>query len=228
MLKSNLKAGKEGILVAAKNGTYNKMELIYEADSKQMATFEIGYPNNNVRLTVAHGPQEDADIEEREEFYVDLHAELQRGLESKCQVLLVGDFNARLVHVAGHLQECHGNGNRLKEVVDKFELNVLSIQPGTEGKWTRIQEKGDILCKSEIDYIITDPTIKFQRTIIDEDKMFTPYRMKKTGNEKVIVFSDHCAMTTNLEIKKGTTKEKPPLTEKSKRWVLTREGIAKY
>ena len=141
VVKSNLKAGKEGILVAAKEGTYNKIELIYEADSKQLATVEINYPNNNIRLTVVHGPQEDADIEEREEFYVDLHAELQRGLESQCQVLLVGDFNARLVHEEGQLQESQGNGKRLKEVVEKFNLNVLNIQPSTEGKWKKSRRK---------------------------------------------------------------------------------------
>jgi hypothetical protein len=44
VLKSNLKAGKEGILVAAKQGTFQTMELIFESESKQIATVEITYP----------------------------------------------------------------------------------------------------------------------------------------------------------------------------------------
>ena len=225
--KSNLKAGKEGILVAAKKGTFNEIELIYEATSKQIATVQISYV---LRLTVVHGPQEKATDEEKEEFYVDLQAEVQRGLESKCKIVLVGDFNARLTHEDGELKESQGNGKRLKEMVDEFELDVLNIHPSTEGKWTRIQRKGDALCKSEIDYIITDLATtpgERNRTVIDEDKMYTPYRMNKRGMEKTIVFSDHCAITTELEIVKGTVIVKQP-AEKIKQWKLTADGMDKY
>ena len=194
VLKSSLKAGKEGILVAAKKGTFNNIELIYEAVSKQIATVEIEYPNTILRLTVAHGPQEGADDEEKEEFYVDLTAEIQRGLENNCKVVLVGDLNARLAHEAGKLKESHGNGRRLKDIIDKFELNVLTIQPNTEGKWTRIQRKGDSVCKSEIDYIITDSTtiLGAGKTVIDEDKMFTPQQDEEWKRENNCLLRPLC------------------------------------
>ena len=44
--KSNLKAGKEGILVAAKLGSFSTMELIYESERRNIATFEIAYPSD--------------------------------------------------------------------------------------------------------------------------------------------------------------------------------------
>ena len=180
-------------------------------------------------MTVVHGPQEGATDEEKEEFYVDLHAEIQRGLESKCKVVLVGDFNARLTHEDGKVKESQGNGKRLKEMVEKFELCVVNIHPSTEGKWTRIQRKGDSVCKSEIDYIITDTTTmpREGRTVVDEDKMFTPHRMKKNGLVKTITFSDHCAITTELEIIKGNVKEKQP-AEKIKQWKLTADGMDRF
>ena len=48
--KSNLKAGKEGILIAAKQGTFCSMEVPYESDERNIATFEITYPKSILNL----------------------------------------------------------------------------------------------------------------------------------------------------------------------------------
>ena len=229
VLKSNLKAGKEGILVAAKLGTYKSMELLYESESRQIATVEITYPRDKLRMIVTHGPQEDANVDEKEEFYIDLKAEVQRCIESHCRVFVVGDMNARLEYENGVVKECKGNGKRLKELIDEYELKVLNIQLGTEGKWTRIQRKGDIINRSIIDYIITTPETSkmFGKVVVDEEKMITPYRTTKQGENQRIVFSDHCAITTHLQIEKGSTIDKQ-LKEKIKRWILTEEGLERY
>ena len=228
VLKSNLKAGKEGILVAAKKGTFNSMEMVFEAESKQIATVEIGYPQENLRVTVVHGPQEKAGDDEKEEFFVDLHAEVQRSLDSNCKTMVLGDFNARLEHHEGKILTCKGNGERLKEMVEKYELKVMNIQPDTDGRWTRIQKKGDQVCKSVLDYIIMDGKLaeRAGKTTVDEDKLFTPYRTKKCGTERSIVFSDHCAMMTSLEIVKGTTRKRQR-KDIIKCWKLTEEGMEK-
>ena len=156
VLKSNLKAGKEGILVAAKEGTFDTMELVYEAELKNIATVEIQYPKDTVRIIVAHGPQETVNLEEKEDFFSDLSAEVERCLASQCRTVIAGDLNARVEYQEGQFQESKGNGKWVKEIIDKYELDVLNIQPETEGKWTRIQQKGGVECKSVIDYIITD------------------------------------------------------------------------
>lgn len=229
VLKSNLKLGKEGILVAAKIGTYNTMEMIYEADSRNIATVEIEYPKDTVRIIVVHGPQETADQEEKEEFYNDLSAEIERSLECDCRLIIAGDFNARVEHHDHQTTESKGNGKRVKDMIDKYELRLLNIQPETEGQWTRIQNKNGIEVKSEIDYILTDMKTKslVQKTIIDEDKVVTPYRVLKKGKKKVVVFSDHCAMMTSFNIPMGTSRRRHKV-DKIKYWVLTEEGMAKY
>ena len=227
VVKSNLKAGKEGILVAVKNGTFNTIEKVYETESRQIATFEIVYPKEKLRITVVHGPKEDSSCDEKDDFYIDLKAEIQRSLDSQCRTVIVGDFNGKLEHNDSKIIDSKGNGKRIKEIVENYELNVLNIQPGTEGRWTRIQKKSGTVCKSEIDYILTDQGTQVGKTIIDEDKLLTPYRTKKQGENKTIVFSDHCSITTALHIVKGTTKHKQP-TEKVKRWKLTDEGLEKY
>ena len=80
--KSNLKAGKEGVLVAAKEGTFCRMEKTYESEDRNIATVEINYPQDAVRFVVVHGPQEDAPQETREDFFENLMAEIERCLSA--------------------------------------------------------------------------------------------------------------------------------------------------
>ena len=100
----------------------------------------------------------------------------------------------------GQLLESKGNGKMLKELINKYDLQVANFKPDTDGKWTRIQKKGNVLCKSIIDYIITDSSTSelVNNTVIDEDKMYTPYRCKKTGKNKTLVYSDHCSINTTI------------------------------
>ena len=95
VIHSNLKAGKEGILVAAKQGTFNSIEKTYEAESRNIATVEIEYPEDTLSVVVVHGPQEEAQQEVREEFYEDLKAEVERCVAGGNRLLITGDFNAR-------------------------------------------------------------------------------------------------------------------------------------
>ena len=48
-VKSNLKAGKEGILIAAKQGSFNTIEKTYESEIRNLATFEVTYPEETLR-----------------------------------------------------------------------------------------------------------------------------------------------------------------------------------
>ena len=65
------------------------------------------------------------------------------------------------------------------------------------------------------------------KMIIDEHKIYTPYRIKTEKRQKTIVFSDHCAIQTTIEMKTGRNVAKQKGT-KSKRWVLTDEGLNKF
>ena len=154
--KSNLKTGKEGILVAAKEGTFCRMKKTYESEDRNIATVEINYPQDAVRFVVVHGPQEDAPQETREDFFENLMAEIERCLSAGNRLIISGDFNAKLEQNNGQLLECKGNGKTLKELIEKYDLRVINFKPDTDGQWTRIQRKGDGICKSIIDYIITD------------------------------------------------------------------------
>ena len=113
VIKSNLKAGKEGILVALKVGTFNNKDLIFESENRNIATAEIIYPEDTLRIVVVHGPQEEAQQEEREEFYNDLKAEIERCIASGSRLLITGDFNARLENTGGKIESTKSNGKML-------------------------------------------------------------------------------------------------------------------
>ena len=229
VIKSNLKAGKEGILVAVKEGTYQTAEKIFESERRNLATIEITYPEDTMRVIVVHGPQEDAPHDEKDEFFVDLKAEVECCASSNSRMLIAGDFNARLEISGNKVEGVSSNGKQLMEVVEVYDLVILNMQQDTEGKWTRIQKKGNAECKSVIDYLITDQDTRkiTSKTHVDEEKLYTPYRTKKDSRGETLVFSDHCAMTTCVEICKGTrkTKLKP---QKMKMWVIDAPGLKKF
>ena len=224
-----MKAGKEGILVAVKEGTYQTAEKIFESERRNLATIEITYPEDTMRVIVVHGPQEDAPHDEKDEFFVDLKAEVECCASSNSRMLIAGDFNARLEISGNKVEGVSSNGKQLMEVVEVYDLVVLNMQQDTEGKWTRIQKKGNAECKSVIDYLITDQDTRkiTSKTHVDEEKLYTPYRTKKDSRGETLVFSDHCAMTTCVEICKGTrkTKLKP---QKMKMWVIDAPGLKKF
>ena len=226
--KCNLKAGKEGMLIAVKQGTYNDIQMVYAAEAKNIMTVEITYPQDTIRVIVVHGPQEGDPVEDREEFTHNLSTEVERCVQNNIKSIILRDFNARLtVSVEGKIESVKGNGKPLSEVINKHELKVVNFDEKTQGEWTRIQKKGNEVVKSVIDYLIVDssthPLVK--ETHIDEDKLYTPYRIQSKRKKKEITFSDHCAITTTIIIKKGSGKTKG---EKSKVWVLTEEGLKKF
>ena len=151
VIMSNLKLGKEGILIAAKKGTFCSIELIFESVNKNIATTEIKFPNDKIRVIVVHGPQEGDQSDIKSEFYNELDTEVQRCFFSESKLIITGDFNAKLEDNSDI-----GNARYLKAIIDKHQLSVLNFDCKTTGKWTRIQKRGDNEVRSVLDYIIVD------------------------------------------------------------------------
>ena len=71
----NLKRGKEGLLVAAREGTFISMDNVTASSSdeeKNILAVQIKYPNRSIRVIVAHAPQETDKQETRENFFQNL------------------------------------------------------------------------------------------------------------------------------------------------------------
>ena len=228
---SNCKKGKEGLLLAIKEGTFKSAEKISESNEKNILSSKVVYPECTVRFILVHGPQESEEAEKKNEFYESLMVEIERGKASDDNVIILGDMNARIEKnelKSGTIEDTSTNGKLLKAVVEKYQLEVLNFHPNTVGKWTRIQKKKKAIEKSIIDYIMVEENLKhrIEEMIIDEDKLYTPWRVIFRKKERQIIFSDHTAMITTVNIKRGKTSD--GMCEQPTGWKLTAEGLVKY
>ena len=171
VIEKNTKKGKEGLLIAAKLGTFHTIEEVTESELKNILTVRIRYANTVVRIVVLHSPQESDSTEVRTEFYEELTVQIQRSITAGDELIVVGDFNARIQ------PDCQvdssPNGSLLQQLIDECEMEVANFNPITEGLWTRIQKKSNgTECKSTIDYVLIQKDLSdmMQSMIIDELK----------------------------------------------------------
>ena len=61
--------------------------------------------------------------------------------------------------------------------------------------------------------------------LIDEEKIYCPYREKTVGRPKKITYSDHCAIIAEYAIATGKIKKK---AEKRSGWKYCEEGYKLY
>ena len=228
----NYKSGKEGLLIAVKEGTFTFAEKIYESEEKNILSVKVEYPNCSLRFILAHGPQETDNVDTRNQFFESLMVEVERGKASDDNVLLLGDMNAKIQsnqsNTGDDVEDVSNNGTLLKELVEKYELDVLNFHPSATGKWTRIRKKKKTTERSVIDYIMVEENLKsrIEDVVIDEDKLYTPWRLVYSKKQRHIIFSDHTAMITTVNINRGVVSAEP--SDQPTGWRLTAEGMAKY
>ena len=219
----NLKYGKEGIFIAARTNTFYSIEQVFESVGKNLMTVEISYPDQTLRIIAIHSPQETEKPDIQTDFYLDLETEIQRAVENGSGIIIAGDMNANMKSSSSP------NGRHLQAIIEEYNLKTLNFDEKTEGKWTRIQKRGKSEIKSALDYIIVDQTTheSFKSMLIDENKIFTPFRTQIKKKTQHVVFTDHCALIAEFNILKGSQQLK---TKREKRsiWKLTKEGLKKF
>ena len=227
----NCKRGKEGLLVAVRDGTFLDIEKVSvegEDRDQNILAVQIKYPNFCLRVIVVHAPQETAKVAARENFFDWLKLEVERGQLNGDQILILGDMNGRLDPLLGDdPQHSSPNGESLRMLVDDHSLHIANYHNNTVGKWTRIQNSKKNEKKSEIDYIVVEESFhsKIKEMVIDEVKAYTPYWVTKRNREQTVVFSDHCAMMLTVEADIGEIESS---ARAEKMWRITEGGLKKY
>ena len=225
----NMVYGKEGLVVAAKEGTFISVDKVTEkTDEGNVLSVKVRYPNFTLRVIVGHAPQETDKLEIRQSFFESLKLEVERGQLNGDYVLVLGDMNGRLESAKGKLLKGHsGNGELLIELVNQHNLNIANLHPNTTGWWTRIRNTKKKLEQSQIDFILLDEHLYGSITdvVVDECKAYTPYRVTKRGGKQVVTFSDHCAIIATLNINVGATE---PNINSEKLWKVTETSLEKY
>ena len=230
VIEKNLKQGKEGLLLGARKGSFNSISEVSDTEMKNIMTVKIVYPTFTLRVIIAHAPQETDKAETRLEFFEELSIQVERSQISGDELIILGDFNGRIGCEIDRIVAVDGspNGKQLCEIINKHGLKVGNFHELCTGRWTRIQscQKGGIK-KSVLDYILTTEVIydSLEDILIDEEKIYCPYRQKIEKGVQRIVYSDHCVVSCVISIDTGRVAKK---SEKSCGWYYSDEGFEKY
>ena len=223
---SNYKKGQEGLVVAARRGTFvSPPEKVSEYDN--ILSARIGFPERTIRVIVCHGPQEDDESEVRQDFFDNISVEIERSRAGDETPIVLGDMNAKISIENEILKADSFNGKMLIEMIELSEMKVGNFHEKTSGKWTRIQESKKGTAKSVLDYILIEEQMMALITEfnIDEERCNTPFRITKTKKGNKITYTDHCTILFTLNCPKGNLK---PRSSKRKVWNLTNEGYVNY
>ena len=179
-----------GILVAYKKEIKN-MILKLETTERDYEGiwFELRNKSATVRIAVVYFPQENTPKYKLEKAYSSLKKDIEKNRINGCEVIIIGDFNAKLGRKDNE-EAMSPAGKLMEKMVKESNLHVINHQVETKGRWTRVEDKK----KSEIDYVLcTDPEITSD-LVIDEEKLFSAYHVKKSKNKTRMIFSDHNAL----------------------------------
>ena len=186
-----------GILIAYKKKIKNMViEIETNTENYEGLIIKIDNQITNIKLAVIYFPQENAGKTKREKAYKELSKEIKIAQVNKENMIVMGDFNAKLGRNDKNEKET-SSGRLLKKFIAKEGLVVGNHLTKTRGRWTRIEGEK----KSEIDYVIAtkqgESSIK--SITIDEKKMMSMYYHDNEGN---CIYPDHNAIKTTIQWKK--------------------------
>ena len=156
---------------------------------------------------MAYGPQEYSSKQEIDDFYENINIQLNRALIAGESVVLAGDFNAKLGKdiIPQDIHDMSSNGKHLLNLINNFELVTMNSHEVYQGIFTRVNNKN---CseRSVLDYLFvtTDLCSSISSMIIDEEKLYTPWRNLKKAKR----YTDHNAIIFRLNIPTSHKKER--------------------
>ena len=207
------KAGKEGLAVIVKHNTFQSVLDVTSSNLNTIMTVRLSTGLNNIRLIVGYAPQEDDDIETREEFFQELELEITKCMAIGDIPLIVGDFNAKILPSTSSLNgtPVSENGKLLWDIVHERQLKILNFTDKCSGSITHVIRTTG--ASSVLDYMIAplDLLDFIQHLQIDESTLYCPFRVIKRKKGNINKLSDHNAMILTMEtprVKKSKTGEK--------------------
>ena len=203
-----------GLAIAIKHGICTAV-MIDEGENAEFASVKLIIGSKQIRLILAYGPQEYSSKQEIDDFYENINIQLNRALIAGESVVLAGDFNAKLGKdiIPQDIHDMSSNGKHLLNLINNFELVTMNSYEVCKGIFTRVNNKN---CgeRSVLDYLFvtTDLCSSISSMIIDEEKLYTPWRNLKKAKR----YTDHNAIIFRLNIPTSHKKERK--TNKHTMW----------
>ena len=149
----------------------------------------------------SYGPQENVTPNsELKKLYESISDQADIGKENNQQIIILGDFNAKIGNYIKNNKETITKGGRhLKRLVEKQNLCIVNGESNICEGWTR--EQGEE--KSVIDYVITtkkDLNIYNKTMKIHEEIEFEIYKVEIQGTKQCRkIYSDDNAIMLNID-----------------------------
>ena len=151
-------------------------------------------------MILAYGPQENDPETNCNLFYQNLSIQIEQAFLSEDSVIMVGDFNAKLGKdvIGGEVHPMSPNGKLLFSLCNKYNLFILNSSNLCKAVFTRIHNYTNKVKKSVLEYVLVSADLysQFVSMHIDEEKLFTPWRLINKGKR----FPDHCAIRFQMEL----------------------------
>ena len=202
-LKKQNREAWGGVAIAVRQHlTKNVTQVLdLEDQNQEIIWAQVKHGNQKTFIGTYYGLQETANKEDAENEFSQLTSQILK-LKEKGEVILTGDFNAKInINKNNCQQETSRNGKLLEKLMKDTALIPITVNQDGE-MWTRVKRKNTDE-KSVIDYILTTEKIaqKTQDVNVDQHGL---YRLK--GKEE----SDHntITMTANLNMNKDSIKIK--------------------
>ena len=108
------------------------------------------------------------------------------------------------LNVHNHDAKCSGNGTLLTDIIKNKNLKPFNFTDKCIGKWTHINTK-KLSERSILDYVIIEEQFyeQINDMLIDEDKQFCPFRLRKQKGKIITTPSDHNPIILTLNLKKS-------------------------
>ena len=124
-------------------------------------------------------------------MYESITKEIQEAREHKQQVIVIGDFNAKVgTAIQGNKETITKGARFLLKIIQKENMSLVNVDKHIcKGLWTREQGKE----KSVIDYVMTNTEYlnSIKEMIIDETKEYATYRLDQHNQDLKKTYSDH-------------------------------------
>ena len=218
-------ANSGGILIGVRDNIKNiSLELTHKNKVGQSLWILLTNTKKKIRIGVIYAPQENVTPNnELKLMYEDIREQIKIGKEEKQQILIIGDFNAKIGEaIEGNKTQVTTGGRQLLKLANKENMIILNtVKETCKGVWTRVQGEE----KSITDYVLTDAssanTVKEMK--IDEEKQYGLHKLYKNTatNENRKIYSDHNSILINLDFDTPTEEERP-------KKIITKEGYKRY
>ena len=175
-------------------------------------TVKLIFGSEKIRLILVYGPQEYSSESDKETFWHNIYVEVERAKHAGENLLLIGDFNAKLgrTFIPGDIHNISMNGNQLLNLRESQKFDLLNIEKFAKGTFPWVNNN-NVNEKSVIDYTFSnyDFLPNIVSCEIDEGKNLPPGDRKRRGRHFLTIMqwlsNSKSAGSNIIMLKKGMT-----------------------